>query len=147
MVITSGSFAFTPPLRSINRVFIHCSASDKPKHDDVAVIRKWHREQGWADIGYHYFITKQGVIQVGRDIEVVPAAQVNHNARTIAICLGGLNNFTEAQFDALRSMCHAIHDALPLVTFHGHREVNPGKTCPNFDYREVLGLNKRGELT
>ena len=31
------------------------------------------------------------------------------------------------------------------VTFHGHCEVST-KTCPNFDYRGVLGLTAKGYL-
>ena len=31
-------------------------------------------------------------------------------------------------------------------TFHGHREVNPHKTCPVYDYRAILGLDAVGRL-
>lgn len=65
---------FAKPRRPVSRVFIHCSASDNPDHDSVAVIRNWHLENGWSDIGYHYFIRKDGVIQEGRPIEQAPAA-------------------------------------------------------------------------
>lgn len=138
---------FTAPKRSIKRVFIHCSASDNPKHDDISVIRKWHLERGFSDVGYHYFIKFDGTIQAGRPIEVSPAAQEGNNANTIAICLAGLTveAFTQAQFDALRGLCSSIHRALPNVTFHGHCEVSP-KSCPVFDYRKVLDLDVNGAM-
>lgn len=146
---------FIKPKRKVDRVFIHCSASDNPKHDDVKVIRKWHmspdpndRSKPWSDIGYHYYIKKDGSIQRGRSIEKIPAAQAGHNRNTIAICLGGLKKeyFTEEQFRSLRTLCNLIANSLPDVTFHGHCEVS-AKECPVFNYRKVLGLNSFGKIT
>ena len=42
--------------REVDRVFLHCSASPNPAHDDINVIRDWHLERGWNDVGYHFFI-------------------------------------------------------------------------------------------
>ena len=72
------------PKRAITKVFLHCSASNRPNHDDVEVIRTWHKLRGWSDVGYHYFIRTDGKIQIGRDIEQKPAAQAGHNTGTIA---------------------------------------------------------------
>lgn len=141
------SYNFIAPKRAVSRVFLHCSDSDIPAHDDVSVIREWHLKRRFDDVGYQLFIRKSGDVQEGRSMEVKPAAQAGNNAGTIAICLSGRLKFTEAQFETLRILCHQIQAELPMVTFHGHREVNPGKTCPNFDYRKVLGLTVRGELT
>lgn len=137
---------FTAPKRRVWKVFIHCSASDNPKHDDISVIRDWHiNERHFADVGYHYFIRSTGEIQNGRDVEVVPAAQQGYNTGSIAICLHGKDHFTIEQFTSLITLCGAIHGALPKVTFHGHCEVSQ-KLCPNFNYRNVLGLDEKGNL-
>lgn len=141
---------FKKPKRKINRVFIHCSASDKPDHDDIHIIRRWHTNpppggNGWTDVGYHFFITKQGDIQEGRPIERTPAAQYRYNTGTIAICVSGFRDFKSVQFDTLRKLCDAILAELPGVTFHGHCEVS-AKECPVFDYKGVLGLNSRGQI-
>jgi len=140
---------FEKPKRKVNRVFIHCSASDNPDHDTIDVIREWHvDERGFRDVGYHYFIPKSGNIEIGRDIEEIPAAQKGHNTGSIAICLSGLDEdrFTEDQFETLRELCLEIHDAYDgKITFHGHCEVS-NKTCPVFDYVSVLELNKKGKL-
>lgn len=133
------------PMRQIDKVFIHCSASDHESHDDISVIRKWHvEERHFNDIGYHYFIKKSGEIQTGRPLDKVPAAQKGHNEGSIAICLSGLDHFTEKQFKALKALCHQI-DTQHTVTFHGHREVS-NKTCPNFNYKEVLDLDSDGKM-
>lgn len=139
---------FTPPkTRNIERVFIHCSASDNPKHDNIATIAKWHAERGFHGVGYHYFIRKDGRIETGRSLERHPAAQEGHNRNTVAICLHGLEkeNFTAQQFAALIDLVHQILDAYPQATIHGHCEVSK-KTCPVFDYREVLGLDGKGRV-
>ena len=144
----SVTVTFTKPKRAVSRVFLHCSASDSPAHDDVAVMDKWHRERGFAEVGYHYFITKKGVLQIGRDIEKTPAAQQGHNTGTIAICLHGLKaaNFTALQFTVLYLLCQKINAAYGgKVTFHGHKEV-AAKDCPVFNYRHVLKLDAQGHM-
>ena len=139
---------FIKPNRKIDRVFLHCSASDVPAHDNVETMRKWHKEKGWDDIGYHFFISKNGVLHRGRDIEKTPAAQKGHNLRTIAVCMHGLRKekFTQVQYEALKTLCTDIDAAYSSkVSFHGHTEVS-NKTCPVFDYKEVLKLDKYGSL-
>lgn len=141
-------YKFRKPKRPVTRVFIHCSASDNPAHDNIATMDLWHRQRGWAGVGYHFFIRKGGLLEIGRDLEKVPAAQEGNNARTIAICLHGLarDKFTEAQFSTLRALCQQINAAYECdVTFHGHCEV-ARKACPVFDYRAVLGLRSFGSL-
>lgn len=142
------SYTFRKPKRPVTRIFLHCSASDNPAHDNVATMDKWHKERGWSGVGYHLFIRKSGLLEIGRDIEVTPAAQAGNNTGTIAICLHGLKveNFTQAQFNTLKTLCDQINGAYGgKVTFHGHCEV-ARKACPVFDYRKVLGLDAKGKL-
>lgn len=144
-------FVFAMPGRPVHSLFFHCSASDRPEHDDVSVIRDWHvRGNGWADVGYHFYIKRDGTIQRGRALESTPAAQGNgFNAGTIAVCLGGLtkSQFTPAQFEAGYSIVRAIVDAYESrgvkIRVRGHREVYP-KECPVFDYRRAFGLDAEG---
>lgn len=143
---------FIKPTRNVNKVFIHCSASDAEHHDDIEVIRQWHTNpppygRGWSDIGYHFFITRNGEIQTGRDLEKIPAAQAGHNTGSIAICVHGLTHFADTQFESLIKLCKTINNAYDdEITFHGHCEVNPHKTCPVFDYKNVLELDDNGYL-
>lgn len=126
-------------------MFIHCSASDRPEHDNVDVIRQWHLDRGWSDVGYHYFIQSNGNIQQGRDLESNPAAQAGNNQGTIAICLHGLTHFSVESLEALKDFCREINKQIPMVTFHGHCEVS-AKACPVFDYRKILSLDKDGQM-
>lgn len=141
-------YNFAKPKRRITKVFIHCSASDNIYHDNIETITRWHKERGFKEIGYHYYINKQGIIFEGRSLEKTPASQKNYNLDTIAICLGGLKkaNFTEAQFTSLKSLCKAMSNVYnDNITFHGHKEV-ANKECPVFDYKAVLQLDEKGKL-
>ena len=141
-------YQFKKPARPVTRVFLHCSASDNPAHDNVATMRQWHLQRGWSDVGYHFFIRKNGTLELGRSLEKIPAAQYGHNTATIAICLHGLKDekFTEAQFETLRALVGQINLAYhSAITFHGHCEV-AAKACPVFKYREILRLHASGQL-
>lgn len=147
---------FQKPNRAVSKVFIHCSASQNPNHDNIAMIRKWHTSpdpkdpsKPWVDVGYHYFIRSDGTIELGRSLEMTPAAQGGYNRGSIAICLHGLDvgDFTEAQRKALHELCTRINiEYKGSITFHGHKEVNPHKDCPVFDYKEWLRLDEFGRM-
>lgn len=140
----------TKPARAVFKVFLHCSASDHPEHDYAKVLESWHLARGFSEIGYHFFIRKSGLIETGRDIEKVPAAQEGHNTGSIAICCHGLlvDLFTEEQKHQLRALCMRFNWLYKGgLTFHGHCEVNAGKTCPVYDYRAWLGLDAAGRMS
>ncbi|PHQ99511.1 MAG: hypothetical protein COB39_03395 [Marinosulfonomonas sp.] len=141
-------FQFKKPNRPVTKVFIHCSASDNPDHDNVATMDAWHKANGWSGVGYHLFCRKSGEGEIGRPMNKTPAAQKGHNRGSIAICLHGLveGKFTKAQTDWLIEVCFQINQAYGgKVTFHGHREV-ANKTCPVIDYTSILKLDNAGRL-
>lgn len=129
-----------------NLLVVHCAATKARMDIGAAEIRRWHKEKGWADIGYHYVIRRNGVLEVGRDESTVGAHAVGHNARSIGICLvGGIdeqghaeNNFTPAQFAALRRLLVRLAARYPAARIVGHRDLNPGKDCPSFDIADWL---------
>ena len=149
-----NSIKFKKPKRQIDTVFLHCSASDRPEHDSIQVIKKWHTDpkpqgKGWSDVGYHYFIRKDGTIERGRSLEKIPAAQKGYNSGSIAICAHGLDidKFTEVQLEAVKDLCKTINLAYGnYLRFRGHCEVNSNKTCPVFDYKELLNLDENGKM-
>lgn len=144
------AFQFIRPKRPIDRVFIHCTASSRPEHDNIETIRGWHLDRGWSDVGYHFMIHRDGKISAGRDIEQTPAAQKGHNTGTIAVSLHGgqhgQDDFSPEQRQALVMFCDAIDNAYDgNVTFHGHEEV-ANKACPVLDYRTLLHLGTQGHM-
>lgn len=138
---------FVKPKREINKVFLHHSATDRLAHDNVDFIRKIHiGENKWSDIGYHYFITKNGTLHLCRPLKRVPAAQKGHNKGTIAVCLSGSKHFTSEQKDTLTTLCETINNAYAgNIMFHGHKEVKNTK-CPAYDYKVWLNLDENGKM-
>lgn len=134
------------PRRSVNKVFLHHSATDSPAHDNIETIRKWHvEENGWRDIGYHFFIEKSGVVHRCRGLEFRPAAQKGHNKGTIAICLSGKKEFTAAQRKSLIKLCEIINISYEDISFHGHKEV-AATLCPAYEYKNWLVLDNNGKM-
>lgn len=129
-------------MRTIKKIIIHCSASDKVIHDNIETIRSWHIfERGFSDIGYHYLITKNGSVKLGRDIHIQGAHCSHENHDSIGICLTGLNYFSENQFSSLRIIVRELMQEFGLapIDIYPHNHFNKGKTCPNFDiYEKVL---------
>lgn len=130
-------------------IAVHCSATRPSMNVTVDDIRKWHKAKGWVDVGYQYVITRAGVIQPGRPLNAIGAHVEGYNARSVGICLvGGVseadftkpeNNFTPAQFRALKGLIADLKTRYPAAVVQGHRDF-PGvkKACPSFDVRAWL---------
>jgi hypothetical protein len=124
----------TRSLNFINKVIVHCSNSDDKDADRIDVIRKWHLLRGWDDVGYHFFIRKDGTIEAGRPLTQYGAHCIGQNSTSIGVCLSGKEDFGHEQFFALGSiyqvLCIELNKDLPI---YPHRDFNANKTCPNFD--------------
>ncbi len=131
-------------MRKINHIVVHCSATKAGKDFDVNDIRRWHKQRGWSDVGYHYVIKLDGTVQKGRSVERTGAHVRGHNKDTIGVCLiGGLDkngdpaaNFTQAQLNALRVLLLSLKEKYARADILGHRDF-PGvhKACPCFNVR------------
>lgn len=117
----------------ITHLVIHCSASPQGRGDDVETVRKWHMEKGWKDIGYHAVITEDGTIQEGRPEGVKGAHVYGMNYCSLGVCLIGEDSFTEEQFISLREVITRWKYTYPRAEVVGHRDLDPKKSCPNFD--------------
>lgn len=72
---------------STRMIVLHHSASPDVK---AAEIHGWHLARGWAGIGYHFVIRKNGNIEQGRPMEMIGAhAGPGINGHSIGICLSG----------------------------------------------------------
>jgi N-acetylmuramoyl-L-alanine amidase len=87
IIETGLQFAGLRTRTSTSLIIIHHSASpDVP----AAEIHAWHLARGWAGIGYHFVIRKNGSIERGRPQETIGAhAGPNVNGHSIGICLCG----------------------------------------------------------
>jgi len=129
-------------------IAIHCSAT-AGQNFGAADIDKWHRKNGWACIGYHYVIRRDGTVEEGREESVIGAHVADWNSVSLGICMvGGVdaddhtkakNNFTKEQFASLKQLLVDLKVRYPKAKIQGHRDFpNVRKACPSFDVAEWL---------
>ena len=80
-------------MRTITLLIIHCSATSEGKSLSAEACRQDHIcHRGFRDIGYHFYITRDGEIHRERPLEKAGAHCLNHYAHSIGICYeGGLD--------------------------------------------------------
>jgi len=133
----------------IKQVILHCSAS---AWGSVGVFDQWHRDRGWAMIGYHWVITNcftdyaaykykqpepasDGLIHPGRSENFRGAHCADHNWESIGVCLVGKGGqFTSRQLMSAARLCTQIMDKYDYCnTVKGHYEFTNLKSCPDID--------------
>lgn len=141
--------------RKITEIIIHCSATPDGKDFTVDDIRRWHKQRGYSDVGYHYIVYRNGILAQGRDVNTIGAHAVGHNAHSIGICyIGGMNaentqpedTRTLRQKARLLSLLVDLRKLYPNARIIGHRDlsldkngdgiIEPSewmKACPSFD--------------
>lgn len=108
----------------------------------VEDIHRWHINNGWSGIGYHFFVRKDGTVYEGRPINAVGAHAYNYNSISIGICFEG--NFENekmrsAQKKAGKELVTYVRQKYPTITkVVGHRDLMP-TACPgkNFPFDEI----------
>ena len=136
-------------MRKINEIIVHCAATREGRDFTVEDITRWHKARGFATIGYHYVIYRDGSIHEGRPLEQIGAHCVGHNKHSIGICyIGGCasdgktpkDTRTPEQKEALLALLRRLKAQFPNATIHGHRDF-AAKACPSFDaFREYRQL-------
>lgn len=127
-------------MRNINKIIVHCTATKEGKAFTANDITRWHKQRGFATIGYHWVVLLDGTIQQGRAEMTMGAHCKGHNANSIGICyIGGLDENgkskdtrTPEQKESLLILLKELKKKYPKATIHGHREF-ANKDCPCFD--------------
>ena len=121
-------------MRTITLIILHCSATREGQSFGFEDCRRDHiRHRGFRDIGYHYYITRDGTVYRGRP------------RHSIGICYeGGLDaegrakdTRTEAQKISLSALVGELKERFPQALVVGHRELDPGKECPCFEVNKL----------
>lgn len=134
-------------MRTINKIIIHCTATPEGREVTVEDLRKWHVvENGWSDIGYHFFIDLKGDIHECRPLERTGAHTRGHNYGSIGIAYAGGMSADQGevstpkdtrninQKDSLDFLLADLKDLHPKAKIYGHRDFS-AKACPSFDAR------------
>lgn len=126
-------------------VTVHCSASKPDVYVDAKVIDRWHRLRGFAQIGYHYVIKRDGTIELGRPHHVIGAHVEGHNKGNLGICLAGgvdengrsVANYTPEQYKSLITLLNELLIKYPRAEIKGHRDwAGVRKDCPCFNVKQ-----------
>lgn len=140
------------PIRSVDFIVIHCAATRPSQDIGAKEIRRWHKERGWFDIGYHYVIRRDGDVEKGRPDDRPGAHARGFNERSLGICwVGGVaedgktpeDNRTPEQIEALATLLDQLTGLYPEAEVLGHRDLpNVKKACPSFDVRSWWAKEK-----
>ena len=145
-------------------IVIHCSATKPTQNIGAEEIRHWHVvDNGWREIGYHYIIRRDGIVEKGRPEDEIGAHVKDYNVASLGICMvGGVNdkgkaeaNFTPPQWKALSTLVRKMKQKYPKAAICGHRDLSPDlnhdgcitpneyvKECPSFDVRDWVKREK-----
>lgn len=125
------------PRSSTEYIVLHHSAVSKCSAKEIDI---WHKSKGWAGIGYHFFVAKNGAVYEGRPLSCIGAHCTGYNNKSIGICFEG--NFETEQMPALQlnaglSLVYYLKTIYPNAVIKKHSDlfptVCPGKHFP-FDH-------------
>lgn len=157
-------------MKTIDAIVIHCTATRPHQDVHASDIDKWHKERGFAMIGYNYVITLNGTVEVGRPLtrdgahcNTAGTSGLAYNKHSIGIVyVGGLDAFgnpfdtrTPQQKKALADLVYKLMEEYPTITeVIGHRDASPDlnhdgkitvnewiKECPCFDVRSEFPMS------
>jgi N-acetylmuramoyl-L-alanine amidase len=126
---------------AVSRITLHHTAelagmATRTDAELVRGIQTFHQDgRGWADIGYHYVIGRDGNVYEGRELGVQGAhAGAGNNEENLGISLIG--DFTASPPDArqlettrLFLIAQQERYGVPMAEVYGHREFKPTE-CP-----------------
>lgn len=155
-------------MKTIDAIVIHCSATRAGQDVRAADIDKWHKERGFAMIGYNFVIDLDGTVEVGRPLNRDGAhcntsglSGLAYNKHSIGIVyVGGLDENgnpadtrTPQQKQALAELVYRLINEYPIVEVIGHRDASPDKNgngkiernewikqCPCFSVRDEFPM-------
>lgn len=143
-------------MRTVTLLVIHCSATPQGVALSFEDCRRDHiRHRRFQDIGYHFYVTRDGEIHRGRPLEKVGAHCRGHNSHSIGICYeGGLtaqgqpaDTRTQQQKTSMLTLLRELKQDFPQALIVGHHDLNPMKACPCFDavgeYRSAISVSNQ----
>ncbi|WP_317311059.1 N-acetylmuramoyl-L-alanine amidase [Clostridium thermobutyricum] len=151
-LIWNGSFDIGNNPKKL--VLHHLEASRENGNIRVEEINEWHKSNGWAGIGYHFYINKKGEIYRGRPEEAIGAHAYQHNVDTLGIAVEGryqIEQMPNAQREAVILLGQYLRQKYDISIINKHKDLVstdcPGENFP-FDYikNNILSesINKDG---
>lgn len=123
-------------------IVVHHAAASSASVED---IHRWHIARGWAGIGYHFYVRKDGTIYRGRPEGVIGSHAQGANDR-LGICLEGdytTETMPHIQRTALVWLLRDLlrrYGALPVTGHSAHSATAcPGRNVPLSDIVKEAG--------
>ena len=121
-------------------IVIHHAGLTKDVDIDVASIHDMHLGNGWAGIGYHFVVHKDGFIESARPLEYMGAHAYQNNKYTVGICMTGnycIGYPPPEQALAVEQLTAALCQMYEIepdeYTIFGHRDLND-TSCPGDNF-------------
>lgn len=138
--------------KSTKYIVIHHTGN--PVDDDLsaAEIHQSHLSQGWAGIGYHYVIRKDGTIERGRPRQMIGSHAYGFNSESIGIHVCGNFELAEPTAEQLTSLSMLIAELCKIYgliassdVVVGHRDLL-ATACPGANlYRDMQSIRGNAE--
>lgn len=150
IIETNLEFSGLSKRNSTNRIVLHNSGVSVLQ--DVETIHNYHKNSlGWAGIGYHFYVRKDGSVYRGRPEDTVGAHAYGSNGDSIGICFEGNydeETMTEAQKRAGQELVTILKEKYCISKIQGHRDVC-STSCPgkNFPFDEIANVEEKKEET
>ena len=139
-LLTNVEKGLDMPADSVSYIIIHCSATRESQDYTPEQLKRDHLARGFLDVGYHFYIRKDGTVTQHRKLNEVGAHCRPFNRCSIGVCYeGGLDangkpkdTRTLNQRGALVKLLIELKQKFPKAVIRGHNEM-PGATpklCP-----------------
>lgn len=133
-------------LDEVKKIIIHHTAGSGG--ESVEDIHAYHQRQGWAGIGYHYFIDRNGTVYRGRPEWAIGAHAYGYNSDSLGVCLAGNFSDTVPFLGQLRSLIYLTADLcarswIDVDAVYGHGYLPGGEhdtACPGTNLMAVMPL-------
>ena len=135
-----------------DKVILHCAATDDTEKSKVSVeeVRRWHVEDnGWRDIGYHWYQTRDGIWHPGRPEDQKGAhAGKEGNPNSLGLAYEGTWLPTTLQIEGFWAIYQDIKNRYGILAdrWFGHYQYKKSKTCPGFSIDLLRAYFKAKEL-
>lgn len=133
MNIVKHTYSFASGLvkrKSTKKIVLHHAAA---KTCSVNDIHSWHLANGWAGIGYHFLVRKDGSVHEGRPIEMIGAHASSTNGDSIGICFEGnfeIEQMSAAQKEAGAELVTHLKKLYPSIETVGKHKDYGSTACP-----------------
>ena len=129
-----------------NKIIVHHSLTKDSETVSWGAIRKYHKAQGWIDVGYHAGIelTRSGdglyyEAFIGRDWDIPGAHTVGQNSSSLGICFVGNWDTQEPPDEMLITGAKVIKMwcwlfDISMDEIYGHRDFADYKSCPGLSF-------------